>query len=945
MAQLSLVDLASPPVTLSRRIGLGEVAACMASRRISSVVVTDGDHPVGIITERDLLVAMEKGVAHDVPAERIMASPVITAPGDQEVIQAYSLMASRGVRHLVVVDADGQMLGVVSETDFRNHLLRTLVSGDSVVASSMNRLVAVLELGASLGDAVSLLAIHGTSCLVVVDGARPVGVVTERDITRLFAAGEREASIAEVMAEPVITVPQHMPLQEAARRLLDERIRHLVVVDGDDRLVGVLTSRDLMRPHDPSVHRVSIERSRAYLQALIDNAPFIVWMKDTEGRYLAANRRLADVARLDGPSEVVGCTDRDLWPSDLAARYEADDARVLATGERLHLIERFDRGSRPWVETFKSPIRLADGSFLGTVGFAHFITERMEREAQQRLAASVFTHAHDGIMICAPDERILRVNPTCCDITGWSEEELVGHTPRVLASGRQTPEFYRQMWEALAADDFWQGELWNRRKSGAFYVAHMRISAVRDGAGELTHYIGIFSDVTVVRAQEDELRHLAHFDALTRLPNRVLLADRLEQALVRARRTGRRLAVGFLDLDGFKGVNDRFGHAVGDQILIEVADRLTAVCRAGDTVARQGGDEFVLLFGDLSNVSQCHALAQRVLHELARPYTVGDEQVPLSASMGLTLFPDDAADAGRLLRHADQALYEAKVQGRNRHHLFDAGQDVRLQAHAAELRRLGEGLSAGEFELHYHPLVDLVRCEVVALEALVRWRHPERGVLEPAQFLPVFEEPELAERLDLWVATEALGQLARWRRDGMVPDGVRLNINMCAATLRGGDLVPHLEGLFRAHPEVTPADVELEVLETVALEDLSHVAAVLERCRSVGMRVALDDFGTGYSSLSYFRRLATDTVKVDRSFVREMLTQPGDRAIVETVVGLAGAFGCDVVAEGVVDPEAGAALVAMGCHVVQGFGIARPMPAERVPAWLASFGPGSVWGG
>ena len=437
-----------------------------------------------------------------------------------------------------------------------------------------------------------------------------------------------------------------------------------------------------------------------------------------------------------------------------------------------------------------------------------------------------------------------------------------------------------------------------------------------------------------------QLEHMAHYDGLTQLPNRTLLTDRLLQAVRHSQRRGLGLAVAYLDLDGFKPVNDGHGHAVGDELLVTVAQRMKQALREGDTLARIGGDEFVALLVDLAHALDCEPVLARLLQAAAAPVTLGDAVLQVSASIGVTLYPHDGADADLLLRHADQAMYLAKQAGRNRYHFFDVARDAAVATQRESLARVQLGLARHEFVLHYQPRVDMKTGEVTGAEALIRWRHPERGLLLPAAFLPIIDEHPLSIELGEWVISSALAQMAAWHAAGL---RIAVSVNVGALQLQQPDFASRLQALLAAQPEVEPARLTLEVLETHALQDIAHISAVMRDCQALGVRFALDDFGTGYASLTYLKRLPADQLKIDQSFVLNMIDDPDDLAIVQSVIGLALAFHRQVVAEGVETAAQGARLLLLGCVQAQGHGIARPMAAAELPAWVHHWHALAAW--
>jgi diguanylate cyclase (GGDEF)-like protein/PAS domain S-box-containing protein len=557
-----------------------------------------------------------------------------------------------------------------------------------------------------------------------------------------------------------------------------------------------------------------------------------------------------------------------------------------------------------------------------------------------RLAASAFANSYDGIMITDAHNVITEVNPAFTRITGYEAEEVVGKSPRMLGSGRQGAAFYAAMWQALQTDGHWSGEVWNRRKTGELYAEILSIAAVKGDDGELSHYLAVFSDITRLKAHEAELAHIAQYDMLTGVPNRRLLGDRMKVALARARRDKLTLAVCMLDLDGFKEVNDLHGHDVGDQLLVEIARRLLTVLREDDTLARLGGDEFVLLLANLRHPEESHGVLERMLRSIAQPMAIGNAEVQVSASIGLTLYPHDDADPDTLLRHADQAMYTAKQEGKNRYHLFDPEHDKQVKVHREQLQRLEQALTQNELLLYYQPKVNLRTGVVVGAEALLRWQHPELGLRAPGQFLQLVTGQPFDIALGEWVIETALSQLSTWLNQGT---RLEVSVNISADHLLAEGFVAMLTSALARHRDVAPQQLELEILETAAIGDLNSASQVVAGCRALGVRFALDDFGTGYSSLAYFRNLSVDLIKIDQSFVRDMLDDPNDLGIVDSVVRLAQAFNRPVIAEGVETLEHGAALLLLGCTLAQGYGVARPMPAEQLVPWLAQWQADAAW--
>ncbi len=688
-----------------------------------------------------------------------------------------------------------------------------------------------------------------------------------------------------------------------------------------------------------------IAENESLFRAVFDNAAVGIAQLKPDGTFLQINHRFCQWLGYTHDEVIdAGITFTQITlPEDRAA--DLVQAERISTGEisSYSLEKRYlcKNGEPFWANVAVKAVRDSKGVPVYFVSAVHDISERKRTEEKLLMSASVFTHAREGIMITEVDGTIIDVNESFTRITGFSRDEALGRNPRMLKSGQQSASYYEVLWRSLKENGFWYGETWNRRKNGEVFAEMQTISAVRDAQGNTRHYVSLFSDITAIKEHEKQLEYIAHFDALTNLPNRVLLADRLQQALNQAQRRDQLVAVAYLDLDGFKTINDRFGHDAGDRLLMSVSSRMKDALREGDTLARIGGDEFVAVLVDLPDTQTCLPLLNRLLTAASEPLLVADSRLQVSASLGVTFFPQaDDIDAGQLLRQADQAMYQAKLSGKNRFHVFDAEQDRSVRGHYESLARIRQALGAGELVLYYQPKVNMRSGAVVGAEALIRWQHPERGLLAPALFLPVIENHPLAVEVGEWVMTTALAQLVLWRAQGL---DVPVSVNVGARQLQQRDFVTRLQAILQAHPQISPDCLELEVLETSALEDIGGVSQVIEACRVMGVKFALDDFGTGYSSLTYLKRLPVTLLKIDQSFVRDMLDDADDLAILKGVIGLARAFNREIIAEGVETVAHGTALLQLGCELAQGYGIARPMPAADFVGWTAAWQPDGAW--
>ncbi len=571
------------------------------------------------------------------------------------------------------------------------------------------------------------------------------------------------------------------------------------------------------------------------------------------------------------------------------------------------------------------------------------VGERHDALERQRLSSSLFQHLHEGLLVTDADLRALDVNPAYTEILGVPRAELLGTVPSLLRPQPADPIARQQraaMWASLRDTGRWRGELLERRRNGETCTLQATISSVPGPERDLRYHVLVISDITEQRVQRERLERQAHFDELTRLPNRVHLSMLLADAMRAADRDGFLLAVCYLDLDRFKPVNDRFGHAAGDRLLAELAGRLRSALRRRDTwadsAARLGGDEFVLLLR-AGTIEEARLAVERVLRVVSQPYVVDPaaEPVQITASMGATVYPIDRSDADTLLRHADHAMYGAKQSGRNGYLFFDPEHRRRTEERVMAIGRVQEALDQGEFVLFYQPKVDMRSGRVLGFEALLRWEHPQQGLIAPQQFLPLIENTGLSARVGDWVFSQALEHLSQWRRNGL---DISVSVNVSARHIQEPDFAQRLSELLARHQhEALAPHLELEMLETAAHADIEATSALMARCRAIGVRFALDDFGTGYSTLTYLKRMPVDVLKIDRSFVHHMLDDTQDRAIVEGVIGLARTFGCTVVAEGVESPAQARTLLELGCDIGQGTGIAAPMPAGLVAAWVRDY--------
>lgn len=590
--------------------------------------------------------------------------------------------------------------------------------------------------------------------------------------------------------------------------------------------------------------------------------------------------------------------------------------------------QRHRDGSYRWLMT-RGKVLLENGKPVRFLGTAIDITQRRADEESLRQAAAVFDSTREGVLVTDPEQTIVHVNPAFSLITGYAPEEVLGKTPRLLRSGHHDSDFYRGMWHALEQRDNWSGEVWNRRKNGEIFPMWQSLRVIRDSEGNLTQYVAVFSDISAIKRSQNELDHLAHHDPLTTLPNRLLLCERLEQALQRAQRESQQGCLLLADLDHFKLVNEGHGHSLGDQLLKMIGARLRASFDENVTLARLGGDEYGLLIEDCDTAQQASRHAQQMLDLLAEPFLIDGEKLFVSASLGISLFPADGDSVEQLMRNADSALFRAKNSGRHTFSFYS--QDMTAQARQrvrldAELRT---ALAQGQLRVHYQPIHELDGLRLIGAEALVRWQHPERGLVPPSEFIPVAEDSGLVGAIDIWVLEQACAQMQQWRQQGLSLEFVAVNVS---SRQFGRDDLPQQVAQVLVRSGLPAAQLELEVTESAVMDDPERAQHLLGQLRELGVRLAIDDFGTGYSSMTRLKSLPVDKLKLDQSFVRGLPDDRADAAIARAVITLGQSLGLRVLAEGIETEAQAQFLREIGCRLGQGYWFGRPAPAEQLTA-------------
>jgi diguanylate cyclase (GGDEF)-like protein/PAS domain S-box-containing protein len=588
---------------------------------------------------------------------------------------------------------------------------------------------------------------------------------------------------------------------------------------------------------------------------------------------------------------------------------------------------RLQNGAERVVNCQAEPSYDAAGNVVRLTGTLHDITERKYVEDKLRLSATVFENTSEGVMIADSSGHIISVNRAVTTITGYSADELIGKTPAILKSGRQDQQFYASLWQSIRETGHWQGELWNRRKNGDIYPEWLNISVARNEHGEVTNHVAIFSDISAMKESESKLKHLAHHDPLTGLPNRMLLNARMHQSMAYARRNNTILAILFLDLDKFKMINDTLGHPVGDLLLQEVARRLTDCLREEDTISRLGGDEFVVLLENLGDTCLASSIAQKINAALAKKFQLLQHEIFISCSIGISIFPNDGDDIDVLFKNADSALYRAKELGRDNYQYYTADMSTRAMERMLLENDLRHALERNELLIYYQPQADLYNGSIIGMEALLRWQHPQNGLMLPASFIPLAEETGLINPIGEWVLRTACARLKTWMDAGMCKS--RVSVNLSSIQFKQKNLVEVVAAALH-DSGLPPECLELELTESMIMHDAESTILLLQQIKALGVRIAIDDFGTGYSSLSHLKRFPIDRIKIDQSFVRNITTDPADAAVSQAIISMSHSLNMTTVAEGVETEAQLEFLRSRHCNEIQGFHFSHPLPEREM---------------
>lgn len=814
------------------------------------------------------------------------------------------------------------------------------------ISSIVNRKLVTCAPDDTIAHCAAAMQENRVSSILVEENGVPVGIWTERDSLRLDVSNLAifDRPVRDFMNSPVKTIREDISIGAAAVRFKEERVRHLLVINRNDHPSGIITQTDVILKHGEEYYltvktvgqTITVAAPIAHdtlkfgdALKIIQNAPqAAVCVLFSDNTYGIVTEK--DVTRFlsqrSFPETIGEAASRPL--KTIAADANLLEARnmLVKTGFR-HLGVEDSAGKIIGLISFSGILSSLQFEYVRRIN--SILEERSQalRASQNslHLAHKIIEASLDGIIIVNSQGKIDYVNPTFTHVTGYSADEAVGQTPALLKSGRHEPDYYQEMWRKLVSDGYWQGEIWNRRKNGEVYPEWLTITAIRNDAGDIYQYAGIFCDISERKSQEYQIRRLAYFDELTKLPNRRLFSDRLNMAVARSKRHDERLAIMFVDLDHFKKINDTLGHNTGDTILVEAAERLKHCTREEDTVARMGGDEFILLFPDIESVEEVTKVAQRIVEAFSNPFVVGTEKMFVTASIGISVFPDDGEDAETIIKNADAAMYRSKDGGRSTFNLFNASfteQSIRQLKIETALR---DAIKHNEFELYFQPQAASKDGNIVAAEALLRWHNTEIGEIGPAEFIPMAEEIGIISKIGRWVLETACKQIKDWLDKGYPP--IIVAVNIAPEQIKDKSFPPFVDGLLEKY-QINGKCLEIEITEGSFIDQPDAVKSNLFALKNIGVHIAIDDFGTGYSNLGYLRNLPIDHLKIDQSFIRGMFVEEGNQQLISTMISMSENLGMQSIAEGVEYENQADFLSEGGCSIIQGYLLSKPEPAD-----------------
>ncbi|BCN93507.1 hypothetical protein THMIRHAM_12920 [Thiomicrorhabdus immobilis] len=928
----------------------------MSEQQISSVVIQENGIPIGIYTERDVVNLDEHyDEVFSSPLKEVMSSPVSTIFVNASVSDAIKQMDQKQVRRLVVVDHTKNAVGLLSRHEVVESLRSSQIEFLQQQLQKKNLTVNVLEKELERERRANQLQrlLSETQRIAKIGSwefnHRTQELYWSKEVFNIFNCDQKHfkpsfenfldlvhpddrASVEQEYQNAISTgsiyeLTHRLLLNNGSIKYVKERGETSFDETGlPIKTIGTVQDITAQKMAENHLQHTSQDLTRAQKIAKLGNWSYevstqkIVW---SEELFRIFGQPVKDF--LDYPTLISWLHPADRESHDQYMQNLLD----LKPNEELGFFQYrlvHPNGDIRWVNVAVEAEFNQQGEPVYFFGTVQDITEQQQKEAQLQQYASIFDNLAEGILITDTANKILNVNAAFTRITGYSLDEVIGQTPNLLQSGLHDSSFYQQMWQELSLKGQWQGEVLNRRKDGSFYHEWLAVSSIKNSKGEVLNYVAVFTDISSIKKTEEELRFMAHHDALTKLPNRLLLEERLSHSLERSNRSHTSTAILFIDLDRFKEINDSFGHPVGDQLLIEVASRLKQTTRKQDTVARVSGDEFVVILEDIKNIPVITQIAQSILERLSAPLSIDIHNFRVTTSIGIAISPDDGTQSVDLLKKADTALYRAKEQGRNNYEFFSeemATANFELMYLNSALRK---ALENEEFVLYYQPQVNSLTGKIVGTEALVRWLSPDTGLVAPNRFIPLTEDTGLIVPLGAWILKKACLQMKTWLSEGIELSHIAVNIS--GRQLSDKNIVRTVRDALN-FSGLDARYLELEITESTIMQEDRYIS-VLHEFKALGIRLSIDDFGTGYSSLSRLKHMPIDKLKIDQSFIKGVPGNKDDEMITQTVIGLAQNFGLEILAEGVETQEQLEFLKQNNCHYIQGYFFSKPLPFNEI---------------
>lgn len=927
-------------VTLPPQSNLQAALSAMDAAHISSIVVTENDQAVGILSERDLVqLALEHNNLSQIPLHEVMHQPVLTIHQNNLIISALQQMDLQQVRRFVVIDCEDKVAGIITrhdvsraiQTGYVDYLEQELTRKEEQSRqlqeqisridqpTLLNTLIDQLRDGVFILNATNLHIVDANKQACRQLGydreeliGHPVSAISKFAVNIDLASFKKKVS----QGNAVLFSTEHKTKNGDA--LPVEVNTSLITIGDEDYFISSV--RDISERI--RVEKNLVEREETY-RSVIETAMDGFWIIDMEGKILEVNQAYCDMVGFSQEDILQrGIHDLELVESQYETRKHIEAIRQKGqdTFETRH---RCKDGTEIDVEIKTSYWPKQGGRF-----FVHLkdITQRKQNELRLKQAAAVFENTNEAVMVVSAQRKIQRVNKAFCNMTGYTEEQVLGRSPSILQSGDHDRRFYRAMWHNIRTYGHWQGELTSRRADGSTYPELLNISVVRDHKGDINHYVGVFADLTEQRESESRLMFLDYHDPLTGLANRKNLMMRTDHAIRQIQKDKHQVALIVIGLDRFKNVNDSYGHSSGDELLRHIATMLDQDVPQADTICRLGGDEFALLFDHLSDSDELIRIANNLIRRISQPWKLSDNRtVKLGASMGVSLAPQNGLDADTLLQHADAALFQAKNEGRSRLRFFSDELTQNARNRLELEARMHEALQNDELIVYYQPQIDIHTQEIIGAEALVRWQHPTEGMIPPNDFIPQCEENGLIHEIGLKVLEQTCRQGKAWLDAGFEP--LRLAVNLSPVQLSNAELYVHITRIL-LETGFPPQHLELELTESSLMGNPGQTLKLLQQFRDIGIKLAMDDFGTGYSSFTQLKQLPLDLLKIDKSFIDEIEHNRGDYEIVGAITAMGQALGLTVLAEGVENKEQLHALADLKCDCYQGYLLSKPIPSE-----------------